>query len=557
MAEYGTAAYGEGLYVGLVVVTRAERPPTTVTVDGRPLRSIEGLTFSNVDPGGCQTLSVHAPGDMVVGAGADIAVHHGLAWAWQGRANAQGPRDRARKHDRAIEAVGRGAALGDDPTFTTVYVDRDLGRWRVPSTDARIGYVTNNKSTHDHVTRSDIDNAKPALETGIAGAWVSPLTPICDAWYDAGPGINVGSIYYAWERLSNVDGSNTAYEWRIVSTALDTYDGGANSDTGNLRSTSTAGSGTFTAGRRYLRARFAYNTTPAGADGGRWAILWTSLVVFGDHDLATRGTPPAYGLYPQDIARHAVEALALPWDIQVDAQTDYIAPHAVYPTPGAHEQVVADMAGLLGWHWGTWPPDSILDSEPVFVFAKPPENVTVTLHRRDCDSFEAPQLRLDRLFNVCQVTYRDAAGTPGLVTVTQSNPLLDQAGIDKRTLTIDMGVGSAASATDLANLALALAVANARGGGSASLRGDVRLAGGGHKPACLLRAGRDRIQIPDLLDAGPLTGAAGQRGDIFLVRRVESSLQADGSLATRIEFDQGADLLEVLQARLAIAAQVA
>jgi hypothetical protein len=69
----------------------------------------------------------------------------------------------------------------------------------------------------------------------------------------------------------------------------------------------------------------------------------------------------------------------------------------------------------------------------------------------------------------------------------------------------------------------------------------------------LLRAGRDRIQIPDLPDSGSFTGP---RRDTFLVRRVETTV-SNGTASTRIEFDGGADLLEVLQARTASALEAA
>ena len=40
------------------------------------------------------------------------------------------------------------------------------------------------------------------------------------------------------------------------------------------------------------------------------------------------------------------------------------------------------------------------------------------------------------------------------------------------------------------------------------------------------------------------------RRDIFRISRVETSVAADGTASTRVELDNGANLLEVLQARL-------
>ncbi len=118
-----------------------------------------------------------------------------------------------------------------------------------------------------------------------------------------------------------------------------------------------------------------------------------------------------------------------------------------------------------------------------------------------------------------------------------------------RTLDLDMGPGDATSAATFGAFALQLALTGARGGGSCTILDAVSLPDGGVKPACLLKAGRDRIRILGLPDSGSLT--AEDRQDSFLVRRVEPTVR-NGVPSTRVEFDGGADLLEVLQARLAL-----
>jgi hypothetical protein len=142
------------------------------------------------------------------------------------------------------------------------------------------------------------------------------------------------------------------------------------------------------------------------------------------------------------------------------------------------------------------------------------------------------------------------------VTVTLANPQLNEAGVATRTLLLDMGVGSAAAATTFANFALALSQNAARAAGQATLPVSVRLPGGGHKPACLIRPGADRLRITDLLDAGPLLDLGTVRRDVFRISRVETTVGKDGTPSTRVELDSGSNLLETLQARLAIAAGV-
>ena len=105
-----------------------------------------------------------------------------------------------------------------------------------------------------------------------------------------------------------------------------------------------------------------------------------------------------------------------------------------------------------------------------------------------------------RPHNVCQVTYTDPAQGLGTATVTLPNPQLAETGIQTRTLLLNMGAGSLASATSFGLIALALSQVAARAAGSATLPTSVRLPYGGHKPACLLRPGIDRLRIIDLND---------------------------------------------------------
>jgi hypothetical protein len=81
----------------------------------------------------------------------------------------------------------------------------------------------------------------------------------------------------------------------------------------------------------------------------------------------------------------------------------------------------------------------------------------------------------------------------------------------------------------------------------------VALPGGGHKRATLLRAGIDRLKINGLNTGSPLRD---QPADTFHISRVSCSAQSDGSVTTSVELDAGADLIEVLQARIDQATQI-
>ncbi|MCA1572869.1 MAG: hypothetical protein LC798_21770 [Chloroflexi bacterium] len=162
-------------------------------------------------------------------------------------------------------------------------------------------------------------------------------------------------------------------------------------------------------------------------------------------------------------------------------------------------------------------------------------------------------MRVDKLYDTAEIAYQDTAGSKNTQTVTIANPLAATAGVSGRVLERDMGQGEAVSATTYGQFALALALAGARGGGSGTVPQNVTLPAGGKRAACLLKAGRDRIRILDLEDGGSMTAPDAERQDSFLVRRVETTVK-NGSPSTRVEFDGGADLLEVLDARLALSA---
>ena len=211
------------------------------------------------------------------------------------------------------------------------------------------------------------------------------------------------------------------------------------------------------------------------------------------------------------------------------------------------------MAILMGWHYGTWEPRTILDSTPRQFFTAPPAHPTCIAARRDIADLDAPRVRVDRLYDTAKVRWADPAGTAGVATVTIANPLAAAAGVTGRTLDLDMGQGDSTSATAFGTFALNLALASARGGGSGTVLDTVTLPAGGRKPACLLKAGRDRIRILDLPGSGSITETDANRQDSFLVRRVETTVK-NGQPSTRVEFDGGADFFEVLTARLALSA---
>lgn len=527
--------------------------PLTVVVDGRVL-AVDTATFSNSDPGGFQAAQIQAAGADLARVGADVRVFVGADTAWHGLVHEPGAATRDTRSDDQAGAVGYGVRLRDNP-FSQVYIDRDLNHWRPPATQRRLNLIGANFGQRDHGVGTDATTGLPALHTAVVGDWAN--LAISEAWYDAGPGNLISQVRYAWTRSSNINAADTNWAWYVVLTPGDTEP--SQQPTANLRATGP-GTGTLTgtAPTRFAEVKMFYGAAalaPGNPQNAEYLVAWTTLAVIGDHGLTVQGATSDPGLSVPDVWAHALKrsgARILPG--RVDTETGYLIRHLEYrdaPEGGA-ERVMQDAANVLGWHTGTWEPVSPFDSVPRAWFTRPPEEATCVVYRTECDPFDAPRVRRDRLYNRAEVRHRDSAGTTGVQIVDLPNPALDG---ETRVLQLDLGVAGAAEARAYGTFALRLAALGARGGGSCTVGDTVRLPGGGRVPAMLLRAGRDRIQIPDLpSDESVFRGAP--RGDTFLIRRVETTL-AQGRARTRIEFDGGADLLEVLQARTQMALQAA
>ena len=525
--------------------------PLTILADGRALTPHQ-VTFGNVDPGGYQALSLKAPGADLIAVDTPVRVLLGADTAWYGLVNEPGAATRDTRADDELAAVGYGARLRDNP-FSMIYVDSALKNWKGIGTQRRVNLLASGYGPADAQVRTD--STSPALATEVVGNWAADALAISEGWYDAGEGNHLDRMYYAWAKGSTINHAVTNWSWTA---SLSSDDTAASFDTaGNLRAAGP-GSGVVpatAATRRYALVQIIFAAAESSSDGKRFPIDWTALCVYGPHSIPLRGTASAsegYGLYPHDIWVHALKrsgAGIAPG--RVDDASSYLVRQCVYreaPATGA-EQIMGDLAKLMGWHTGVWAPASVFDDTPRADFCAPPPGPTCMVYRRECDQFDAPKVRRDSLYTRAEVRYTDAAGSLGVETVELASDLIDT----DRTLQINMGTGSSAAAKAYGRFALLLARDSARGSGSCTVRDTVMLPGGGRKPAMLLRAGRDRIQIPDLPDSGSFTGP---RRDTFLVRRVETTV-SNGTASTRIEFDGGADLLEVLQARTSAALEAA
>jgi hypothetical protein len=530
--------------------------PLRVLIGGQDFTGLVdgGLTFSNVDPGGYEACSIPIPRDCPdLSDGMPIRIECGTQTAWEGRI---GEIQRSLGNKTIVTGEGYGAELKEN-MLSEVYVDRDLTRWQQPTYARQAALVSADYQIASYQIGPDPVSNAPALVMQITDSWSSPWRPLAEAWYDAGPENLIAKVWYD-VTFDTSYGTNANF-YDDIDLSVDTNTS-TSETTGNLwASPWTEVSGYFAPATAYRFAviQHQYTATPAGVQGSQYNSYYHNLAAYGNHGLTGRGSNPV-GFYPSDIVKHAISQLPSGPIVAgiIPDYTAYIVPHYVQYTPVPVEQIVADMAGLAGVHWGTWESLSPLTGNPTprFDFRAYPTSATCFAYRQDCDSLDINE-QLANLYDSAQVTFTDSAGVQQAVYVTLDNPYLDRAGVH-RTMQIDAGTSTAAAAASFGQTALLLSQTQARASGSAVISGLVHTASGSI-PAFLLKAGIDRMRIPDLpgQNAFAVPGILGGDGE-FAISRVEASIGTDG-LSTTVELGTGANLLEVEQARFQAASTLA
>lgn len=528
-----------------------------VRVAGRDVtaRVTDQLTFSAVDPGGYETCQFSLPdGETPVRKGDVVVVFDGLGEVWWGRVEEPGARVAGGRTSYQVQAVGAGAALKDDQ-YACVYVDRDLSGWGGITKGRNIlllGASWQIASSGDVQTNSD---ASPVL---VQSFQINGTPIISEAVYDASALCHIGGIYADGVGTNIGTFGSPGWSTRIVVTD-DDNNAGTSLDPSyedvQLISAATTFSKRFTAtvGRRFAMLQFLYSGA-ANLPGSDRTMSWANLAVYGNHGLALRGPEPG-GFYPSDIARHALQHAT---GIQPGAIHDadsYIVSHSVYKEPTTPEQVIDDMAKLMGWHWGVWGPDSILDTVPRLHFRPPPPEATAACSRLEAEDFQIAD-QLSSTYDAVTVGWQDAAGTRNYETVTQPNDSLPQ-GVH-RTGTVDIGTSSQAGAQAFGRNWLLLTQRAQRAGGQCTLPQDVITPSGATRRALTLKPGLDRLRFTDLPSDGQnLLETDTRRFDTFRLKRTETTVEQGGIPRTRVEFDTGADLISTLQGRLDAATKLA
>lgn len=508
---------------------------------------IDNLSWSSVSPGGDERATFTFRRSWFsenpeIAKGAKVRIEDGLQRLWSGRVEERSRGGQA-SEEINVTCYGPGQALKDN-LMNMIYVDRDLSGW----TDlplARRLVILSVKNVVENGTQES-DNATPALflklQAGTSNGHV-------EAWYDAGEGNTVGSIYYDATSKST-SGCNGELSKATGPSAAPTA---VVADF--LTGTDSSQSGTATMGERYALWRFFNSgTVPTNEQN----LVVKKLTVFGDHGLTKRGSAGSEGFYDSDIVQHVISQLPGVTARQIDAGS-FVIQQAAYKDKVQHEQIINDVSQYENRDWGTWGSDDIFDITGNAQFDYKLKDTTTrhwTVSREDAEDLDLAD-ELAGLYDTAVVKYTDESGTQRMVSRTATIPELAAAGLSPKTVEISGGQLTQAGAETLGDIALALYGGFAPARGSLTLKGDASHYQRGEIPAHFMRADGSNIQVRDIL---PSTTALAldstpDRRTTFPMKRV--SVDCSGAVpSVTVDLDQSNDRLTQLQARTGVTAQV-
>lgn len=313
----------------------------------------QGITFSTSIPGGYSTATITLAREItldfpdlnlydeveIYGPGAEVA--------WKGRVAAL-PRSHDAVATVSVQCVGLVAHLRDDSTFTEIYVDADLDRWREASRARKIANLTGTTvKFFDPSVNSDSSSGVPGIRLELTGALAAGDRQRAEAWYDAGPGQTIDAIYYDFQVHNLVNTSG------VVEVATSDDDLGTNTDvSADLYGSNSAAYRSPTADYRFAFLRFRTEADTTG-EVSRWCFF-RKVRVYGNHGLTRVGDTDPKGFYASDIVRNVVTRAAPLLEIDEIEQTSFVVPHAAFFEPTTAEEVISAVNVYDLHEWGVY-----------------------------------------------------------------------------------------------------------------------------------------------------------------------------------------------------------
>lgn len=459
-----------------------------------------GISFETSMPGGFSTGQVTLPRPANLRANTQLLFSPVRFYGRGGRTFYEGYVTGVSQTDTSevqVQCSGWVTLIDRVQTFREIFVDRDLSRWGGNSLSRRLvlaGIAREQSGSFE--VESDTLNGVPALTMKIDGA--GTVKRGVEAWYDAGAGLKVASIYYSYQATND-----TNFYLGLGVATDDAAGGGIYS--GDLLGTAT-GSGTFTpsSASRYGILEFFWNAgSPWGADGVQYYATFGPLAVYGNHGLTKRGSAPQ-GFWASDIVRYALGQVP-GLNIGTIETTSFVIPHLTFTEDTSIRSVIEQVTALGGnqnvpHDWGVYDNQTFFWQSPGTYGrewrVRKSENAVPVSDGPDAD----------RRVAGIKISYTDPAGTtktvgpPGsgadyetsqLLDADRSNPALKIPGIASE----QMGITDQQGAINAGILLL-----NERNRldwrGQVTVYGEVEDALGNPLPAAMMRAG-DRIVVAD------------------------------------------------------------
>ena len=385
--------------------------------EANPANVPSGYSHASVIPGGYDTAQATLPRKP----GLDYGDTQGYAtWKTYGAGGEVVSETRLERAPRASgeqvsvspEGIGWKAHLEDNKTAQMIFVDRDLGRWGDAS---RARQVRLYGITHRHEGFSTApDSTLPSLQTAFDGPLDGGYTKRAEAWFDAGAGNRVATIYWDWnEAAGSVVLADALWNWMIgMADADDPTTVGGDENTGDLRTQGRTGYYSPATARRYAFLWLVYNSTPALDDGKRYIIDWRNVAVYGDHDLPRYGPDPG-GLLASDIVPYALSRWAPLLNYGTGANgtispSSFVIPHISFPEPTTVLDMVTQSIRFGLPDWAVW------DDRTFYLHPRGARGRKWMLRVGPGQLQETGQA-MDRVWNGILVRYQDVDGTTKVV----------------------------------------------------------------------------------------------------------------------------------------------
>ena len=215
-----------------------------------------------------------------------------------------------------LQLTGWSTVLDRIQNFRQIFVDRDLSKWREPSAPRRLDLLQQGASTINGPTIGAGQSSEPTLVLPVTGSG----TLRAEAWFDAGPGLKIASLY--WKKFSGIF-AGSSYSMLV---GFRDSDDTISSNDQRIEPTgdTTKNDYSFVA-TRPTRYAYLFAGLGSGFDTGAEATF-EGMSVYGQHDLTPAGPRPS-GVYGSQAIAYMVGATPLSVLPDSIEDSDFIIPH--------------------------------------------------------------------------------------------------------------------------------------------------------------------------------------------------------------------------------------